>query len=291
MGLIGPLAEGTTARQTGDGLEVTETYLVTSVRGSKTTRIVNALREAGLPQYGDRHASDATISVDSMAATPASGDPEKILVAVTYRRPTVDSSDIGGGDDSTDGDDPGVLEVWSTGTQQQTQFDHRGVQIFTTHAYTSGERAGQTVTQGGTVEVYIPQVGIRLTRVERSNPLPAAGQMVGRINAASWNGYPRHAVLCVGVDGRTSDGGQTYEVTYTFAVDQDGWNARLIYVDPDTGEVPIDVVPGLGYKSVQVYQEADYGKLNIDLTRGRRATGGLGSPFRVEPFFLAWSGA
>ena len=271
MKVTGPRLDAT-ARITSNGLEVTESYLVEDIGGPPALRLINALSAGGVPQTGQSHSSTSDIQVDDASAALADSDPNKVIVTVTYRRPVVDGNSITNdkGPGGATEVDYGVLEVWTTSTETETGVDIDGKQITVSHTYTKGDRAGTTVTQGANLAVQVPQSGFRLTRIEDASPLENAARFVGFTNISQWNGYKRKMVLCVGIDGRTSDGGLTYEVSYNFAVDIDSWVQTVMFVDPETGTRPDDLVPFESLKYYEVYPSADFSGLNIDLTRSRR---------------------
>lgn len=271
MRVIGPLLSGYSARRGVSGLEVSEEYLVTGITAPTASRIVVALDAPGVPVYGQLYAGSSSIVVDDVSAEILDSDPSAARVRVTYRRATVDDS-ASPRDETEDGaeEDAGLLEVWTSTQEIETQVDADGRALKVSHTYLSGEREGQTVTQGASVMVQVPITGIRLTRTESRSPLSVAAQYVGRLNERDWNGYPERVVLCTGIDGRTSDGGLTYEVAYAFAISWQRWRVGIYYRDPETGEIPEDLVREAGIKEADLYPIASFTALNIDLSRSRR---------------------
>lgn len=68
----------------------------------------------------------------------------------------------------------------------------------------------------------------------------------------------KHCWMIPRVHGHSRDGGFTYEASMTFHYREAGWDPMVIYTDPETGKPPKDLVPGLGYKDVQMAVEASF---------------------------------
>lgn len=246
---------GTTLEQTADGYLVTEVWRVSSLSGSERGVQYNALAAGGLPQYGDAHSHVPSVYVSALSCQNVA--PDVVHITITYAPRT-----------GTSGEEPsetsaGVLEVGTALVQTTTEVDKDGEQITLTHTFTEGEKAGITDTQGGSVEVQVPQGIVRLTRREPFSPLSKSLDYAGTVNQFSWNGYAPRTWLCLPIVGRTSDGGASYEVTYEFTYRSISWDARVAYIDPDTGQRPPALADGEGLKTLRVYPERDFSPLSV----------------------------
>lgn len=269
-----------------DGIEATDSYLVSGLTGSAESRVWVATQQSGIPQYGDPHPAIPGIFVDSVSARPEAEDPAAFRVVVVSRRPVVDESDQPSATE-IDEQDFGVLEYFYLSREEQTQFDANGDQITVTHTYADDDphqRGGLTVTQGGSVSVQTWQQGFRYTRRESRNPADLQVVYGSRLNRSRWNGYDERTVMCVGVDGRTDDGGATWTVTYSFLLDRVGqWRRSAIFADPEEGGAPPKGIE-LGsdaVKTLDVYPVVEFGGLRINLSRLRRSANSTPSSVQI----------
>ena len=135
-----------------------------------------------------------------------------------------------------------------------------------------------TAYQGGTTPQFQPTTTLTASRVESVSPGQKSKTYVGKVNSGTWSldpGCLAREWLCTGIDGSSNDRGSTWNVTYSFEykpriVDDDrltGWDARVYYIDPDTGRPPSDCNSGdnkgEGYKVVQIYDEINFNALGL----------------------------
>ncbi len=259
------------------GVEVVDQYLVSGLTGPVSARAWLATQQSGIPRYGDRHPAIAGISADSVSCRAE--DTETFRVTVTSRRPQV-SVASGSSETEVDEQDFGTLEFFYLTRDVETQFDAKGSQITVSHTFDSTDaefgRDGLTFTQAGTVQIQTWQQGIRFSRRESKSPADLQGVYGMRLNSSRWNGYDEKTVMCIGIDGDTSDGGQTWTVNYAFMLDPFlRWKKSVIFSDEKRGgDPPPNLKKGVGFKTVDVYQTIDFSGLNIDFSRLRRKTSG-----------------
>ena len=124
--------------------------------------------------------------------------------------------------------------------------------------------------QTPTASVLCPKVSFELTRREDAAPGAKVKAYVGKVNTAGWDVDPSAAArtwLCTGIVGRSSDGGDTYDVTYSFLYRDDApegnWDSMQQYIDPQTGRPPSDLVDGVGRIIYVVRVEANFDALNL----------------------------
>lgn len=246
---------GTTLEHTADGYVVTEVWRVDGLTGDARGQQYAAEHTAGVPQEGDAHSHVPNIYASNIAAEHITQT--AVQLTITFQPRT------GSSGSAPSEADPGILEVGTALVQTTTELDNEGNQITLSHTYTTGEKAGTTDPQGGSVEVQVPQGIVRITRREPTSPLTKSLQFTGTVNKFAWNGYPARTWLCLPIVGRTGDGGESYEVTYEFTYRSITWDSRPVYIDPDTGRRPPDLVEGEGLKTVPVYPESDFGPLGI----------------------------
>ena len=155
-----------------------------------------------------------------------------------------------------DDDGPGVTTTSTTLETLETYKDRDGNLMVVQH--NGQDQPVQLTTR-------VQKAVFRFQRSENTNPRFRASTYSGKVNSLTWNGYPPGSVLCSGIDSTTSDGGDTYDVTYTFEYDEDLHVQTGAWKDPDTQEVPSDVVDGTGIKDFNLQKEISFAGLNITL--------------------------
>jgi hypothetical protein len=118
-------------------------------------------------------------------------------------------------------------------------------------------------TKVAEVSFNVPVMVWRFERLEPTNPIQKQQVYVGKINSAQWYGSPPFTFLCRSIDGEPvalANGFTAWRVSYEFERAAEGnWIPNVLYVDPETGEPPTDVVP----TPVLLYPETDFNLLNL----------------------------
>ena len=72
-----------------------------------------------------------------------------------------------------------------------------------------------------------------------TNPGPLSRQFSAKTNASAWKGEPAGTVLCLGIEGESTDGEQTFRTDFTFAYDPlNLWTPGLRWISPIDGKPP-----------------------------------------------------
>lgn len=277
MAVVQYLIDESSATIGKDGVEATDVFLVTDLSGPPAARNWQAMLQGGIPQRGDRHPSIPGIFVETVSSRPVPDSPKQFKVVTVSRRPVVDDTDQQD-EGQLDEQDFGVLEFFYVSREEQTQFDADGDQITVTHTYADDDphkRGGLTVTQGGSVSIQTWQQGFRFTRRESKSPASLQSAFGTKLNNFRWNGYPEKTVMCVGIDGRTDDGGITWTVNYHFMLDPAGlWQKSVIFADPEEGGAPPKGITrkSAAVKTLDVYTTANFDALRINLSRLRKSS-------------------
>lgn len=175
------------------------------------------------------------------------------------------------------------IEIGTCLTQADSNTDKDGNVIFVTYNYPAGytqnpQNAGVQIKQGGMISKQIQETTFSLKYIVGALGTPMtsgyqtasavvlnfAQTYVGTVNMSVWGSAPGGARcwLCESVRGVSHNGGLTYEVTTTFhyrkgydSSGAGGWDFLLIFINPDDGKPPSDLVKDVGYKHVRGYTE------------------------------------
>ncbi len=213
-----------------------------------------AIEATGIPLYGDAYPDIGSTYFDVFAyeftCTPLD-DNRKYQVVVNYSRPEPNQQTA-----STDPDDC-IIQIGSSVSAGKTQKDNTGTQISVTLT--------DQPAQVGDVDIQIPETVISFERREGSSPLTKAAAYTGYVNSISVTGFGARTLLCLGIDGNSSDGGTTWVVTYRFQYKVETWDAQIVYIDPETDRPHADVnIAGLdGFTVVEIYPTADFNNLDL----------------------------
>lgn len=248
---------GNTFGLTSNGPVATRQFLVESDAGPVT--ITDALLAVGIV-YGDVHPEtggsstfEPIYALDFQARTE--NDQNTVFtVVISYSRPDVSQQPP-----STDPDDS-LIQVGSNVTGGKTQVDNTGAQIMV--SLTGYE------PQVGDVEIQVPETVILFERKEAGSPLTKSLANTGRVNSSSLGSgtYAARTLLCLGIEGVSTDNGINWQVTYRFQYRPDTWDATVVYIDPETDRPAdsINIAGNDGVEIVQIYPTADFSSLNLN---------------------------
>jgi len=257
--------EGHAAEVTAQGWTFTEAIYLENVRGTGVQQLINAVNAPGVPHWGDLHAQVPTAVVMRVVPEVQSGGTVRLLV--TYE-------DQGRRDDPADQD----VEIGTSLQSVQTNVDITGTLMKAEFL-----QGSEWKIQGGQAAVMRPHSTIRVTRTEANSPGQKSREYVGKVNGAGQFNLARHGVpkrtwLCTSILGRRNPDNNSYRVSYEFeyaatytgfrSESVPGWDAEIVYTDPDNGKVPEDVInrPHVQVRAVkyyQVYTEANFNALNL----------------------------
>ena len=254
------IKDGTAARYTAErGWEFERIAIAYNVPGTGQEKFKNAKDASGMPLLYDEHPAVPAATLKGMEFSQI--DTDTVRVALTYRQNLA-------GDYTSN--DP-TIQIGSSVQQVESHLDKTGATIELEYAFPSDYDArtdwrGTTQPQGGFFSKFTPQRTYTVTK-EESSSIDAVdiegwnNTYVGKINSGSWRNYPARTWLCTGISGSSTNGGDTYIVTYSFQFNAKTWAAHVIYVDPNTGKPPTDLVFGTGYKIVEVYDEVSFSNI------------------------------
>jgi hypothetical protein len=247
---IADTIEGTTLTLDENGQKsVQRTFLVTGLSGTASAKMNEALSVSGIPAWHADHPVISGLAVASMTVTAL--DSQNANVVCTYKTKT---SRIMPPSTST----PGQVTVGGSVQSTDANLDINGALMVV------GPPPGVTAdSQVGTASIMIPQLALRFSRLEPSSPASNAKTYLGTTNSGTFQGDAAGIWLCTRLEGVSDDGGATYRVDYEFQRCPGGWDATILWVDPETGTPPSGCVDGDGIETYQVYAQTNFGSLNL----------------------------
>ena len=165
-----------------------------------------------------------------------------------------------------------TIEFDGTLNQVESNKDSSGALITVQYTYPSGylldaRKAGQTFTQGGMISrsICITTVVVRWVITDgKIGGTPATATEILAWFKTTFEGFLNNASYTLAaitgaartwkvdkVAGVSRDGGQTYEAAMTFQYKPNTWDQLVVFINPDDGKPPPDLVSGTGYKMVQ----------------------------------------
>lgn len=248
------IVEGARFGYGGNGPVATRMFKAVADAGESMDQV---MAHASIPAYGSAYPySDsgyAAIYALDFDCQPEMGQPGNFIITVSYSRPDQSQKDPG-----TDPEDS-TIQVGSSVTATRTQRDNTGAKINIT-------LTGQP-DQIGETDLQVPETVVIFERRESANPLTKSLANTGRVNSVALGSgtYAIKTLLCLGIDGVSTDDGATWQVTYRFQYRPETWDATVVYTDPETDRPHKDISfsPADGVVTVEVYPEADFTSLSL----------------------------
>ena len=172
--------------------------------------------------------------------------------------------------------DPPRIRVSTQAIQSETDFDaaNRQLPIASRQIATvfydpnSADTPDSPLKSNPRLPYYAARSVRTYTKRMNSDPQTLSEAYVARVNSDSWKGFAPHTLLCLEIVGDSDDGGSTFLVTFTFAVDKvEKFQVAARYVDQVTGQSPTlkdtQIQNGNGLKLFDVQYEAAYAGLPL----------------------------
>jgi len=248
--------QGHNVVQSENGWELTRMAIVKGVTGDGDERLVNAIvsaevRTAGMPTIYDEHPAVPAAILRELRPRPI--DSETVEVTLVYRSNGFVSFPK----------NAAQITVGASVQQVSTNRDKNNADLSVSHTWTTAEKDKHGVspttspdTQGGEITVFKPQTTFDYAIRQNYAPDAFSLSYVGKVNSSTWKGGSAGTWLCTSINGRSSDNGSTYDVTYSFQYQAAGWNPFYFYRMPD-GRPPA-VTDANSLKQVSYYETADF---------------------------------
>jgi len=263
---------------------LTRSFHVSDIPGPPECILVNALKAAGIPTYGNIYPgiSPTIVPVESRVARLEPGCTDKVRVTVTYAIPYQNTWYQNDPDDTTA---VPQLEFISAVKGIAEELDVNGNPILGPTIIKNPDDTTDMILLPGqedkpveerlwfclrvkSVEAQHPMPIVRYHRRERNNPMVKARDYVGCINSTAVFGDPPHTWLCTDISGMSEDGGQSYNVSYEFqrCPSSSTWDKVLSCEDPQGRYVDPSNYPAPFTNTIfkyQVYREINFWPLNL----------------------------
>lgn len=238
-------------RLTAAGFRAERVAVVSGVSGTAAQVLYNAINDAALPDIGDAHPEEASITLNDISCEPLGGGRYRVVMSY-YKDPGVvtDSS-------SAEGRLVTGLSV------EETHEDINGQPMDTSYWLVGSV---SIALQRFTAEVERPRMTFHFEYTATGFPTSDILNYLGKINSAIWNGFPIGTILCSAID--TDQNGANFRVKYSFAYRAEGWQfVGKVSYHPDSIAASND--PGLdaatGLRPFNVYRSVDFTALGFVL--------------------------
>jgi len=219
-----------------------------------------AFDAAGI-SVGDAHPDISTIYLQD--AEVEALDKHQVKLTLTYAR--LDFRFISGFED-------GAVEVGASVIARETNKDKNGTEMFLSYSYPKGYQrsphdtplteASEADVQGHMATVMWPQVVWTVNQVEtisKADLKTKAKTYVGKVNSGVWDGCAAGTVLCMRIQGRSTDGGVHFNVQYEYEYRAETWDHIALYIR-DNGKPPPETDAN-SLKTYRLQSEADFSSL------------------------------
>jgi hypothetical protein len=299
MAIITDIIEGNNATYSSAGWkDLTRTFVVTGVTGSGHSRLYQAMQTIAVaPNYitlGYPHPTITSAQVISINPSAVSSD--VVNVSVVYDE--IENYPY----QYSLGSVASIVETNQALIPGTNTYDDIVLEYTYPDDYPVESFRGIVKKSGCIINKYDPEFSISIRRreyqtlvEERDSPsTPKAltgsilmarnGRYVGKCNKSTWNIFGQSILprtwICTGISSESVgpayySGGWVFDVTYTFngknAVDingyglKSGYDTLVVFIDPNTGTPPDTATLEFGKskKVLQIYQEADFNKLEL----------------------------
>lgn len=249
------LKNGSTWLRDKNGDRATRIALISGVTGTVDALLKAALDDPSMPNYGDPHPQDSSITVQSITVSALSGD--------VYQAQIEYYNDPG----SVSGSSSATVQCNASTTVEETALDKTGAAMET--VYTVAEQllwSYSTVKPAFSAEVERPRVTYDFEYTDTTFPKTLIDTYLGKINSATWNGYAVNTVLCTAVN--VSQLGDNYRIRFSFVYNENTW--KFIASIPDAvdniaGSTDTNLDLTTGTKEFDVYDTVDFTPLGFTL--------------------------
>lgn len=217
-----------------------------------------ALNQAGVPQLGHSPTGNANLKVWSREVRMEPGCTTKASVIIQYKTVADYANSF-------------IFSGGSSIQQKQTDVDRLGNRISLSYTYPGDyepnpDLAGTTFSTAINESVTVPHLTMTATgSLYVDYPNQIALEWINTVNSTYWAGAPPYYWLCTACNFRGRDIGfgraHLWEFDWTFEYNPDSWYVVAKIRDPQTGNIPDDVIDGVGVKTVDWYRYKNFNSI------------------------------
>lgn len=235
---------------------------VVGIVDTSLAALLTALGTAGIPAAGSGLAGFANLVLVSRDPQIVDDDPGTFDVTLTYE--VISAETASGQSFDAPIDDVIVGEVRVDVQQVTTNLDGQGNQITVSHTFPTDDPDfpdGNLITQGGEVNVFIPQRTFTIRGIKNlARPWLLANSLIGRVNSTAWSGEGAREWLCTGATWKIHDrsGPNRYLMEFEFQHNAETWDPVVVFIDSRTSKPPPNLIEDVGFKKVIVLPEIPF---------------------------------
>jgi len=212
---------------------------------------------SGVPQHGDAAPGNSNLRVMRRSYQMVQDTPSAAIIDVEYKTVADVASSF-------------IFSGGSSIQQKQTDVDRLGnrIQLSWTYPadYPDQNLRGEIYTTSINESVTVPHLTMTATgSLYVDYPNEIALEWINKVNSTYWAGAPPYYWMCTACNFRGRDIGfgrsHLWEFDWTFEFNPESWYVVAKIRDPQTGNVPDDVVEGVGTKLVDWYLFKDFNVL------------------------------
>lgn len=212
---------------------------------------------SGVPQHGNAAPGNTNLRVMRRSYEMVRDTPSAGIVTVEYKTIADVANSF-------------IFSGGSSIQQKQTDVDYYGNRIQLSWTYPSDypdeNLRGKVYTTAMNESVTVPHLTMTATGSLFVNyPNEISLRWINKVNSTFWAGAPAGYWLCTACNFRGRDVGfaraHLWEFDWTFEFNPESWFVVAKIRDPQTGNVPDDVVDGVGVKSVDWYQPLNFNEI------------------------------
>jgi hypothetical protein len=241
--------------QEGVVVSMSRRFMVTGLTPTGIpTPDVQAFIASGIPQHGASAPGNSNLKVRQREYSMVQDTPSAGYVDVQYATVADYANSF-------------IFSGGSSIQQKQTDVDRLGNRIQLSWTYPSDypdeDVRGEVYTTAINESVTTPHLTMTATgSLYVDYPNEIALDWINKVNSTFWAGAPAYYWLCTACNFRGRDIGlgrsHLWEFDWTFEFNPSSWAVVAKITDPNTGNVPDDVVDGVGVKAVDWYLVKDF---------------------------------
>jgi len=234
---------------------------VSGIESTDWDILTQALKEAGLPEFGDVL---STVAEDKGGQDLVLVERNPKILSKTHAEIQLVYENFADIEENLD--TPVAIKILANMrvnlNQKTSNLDKDGKQVTVSYTYSGDENHDDgLVTQGVEFSYYEPQRTMFVRGIKKTGtPWLIANNCIGKTNI-KWFALEKPGYwLCMACDWKLAHRGDniSYFMNFEFQFNPDGWDPSVTFIDDVTGKPPPNLIKETGYKTVEKYERADF---------------------------------